>query len=425
MTISVNADGRTLSKNGNRFFYLADTCWSAFTSIEEKEWHYYLEKRKEQGFNTLQINILPQWDRSLGKFDLLPFSIDEKGAFNFERINQAYFERAEKMCEIATDNGFSLALVVLWSNYVYGTWASKLDEEKNIIPPESLTKYFEIVSDTFNQFSPIYFISGDTDFPNDKTVQTYDYALEYFKNESPECLKTLHIRGRYEEIPASLVEKIDIYLYQSGHNSTFLNMPYHLAKVFYDKNPKKPIINSEPCYEQMGYSRNVYGRFLQFDVRKAAWQSVLSGACAGISYGAHGIWSWQGLDGNYSSSAGEAFDLPLLWQDALKLPGSWDYGFLLNLLELFKVGNLVPCNELLYEADEQIRFAVDKENNCYLMYIPCNTTVKISKDFSSYKVKMVDLKTNNFITPKFVINAGGSVFKMHSCEEDVLLVMKQ
>ncbi|MBC8932636.1 DUF4038 domain-containing protein, partial [Escherichia coli] len=57
--------------------------------------------------------------------------------------------------------------------------------------------------------------------------------------------------------------------------------------------PIKPVINSEPCYELMGYSRQKYGRFSREDVRKAAWQSVLSGAIAGISYGAHGIWSWH------------------------------------------------------------------------------------------------------------------------------------
>ena len=40
------------------FFYLADTCWSAFTNITDDEWDYYLYKRKAQGFNTIQINIL-------------------------------------------------------------------------------------------------------------------------------------------------------------------------------------------------------------------------------------------------------------------------------------------------------------------------------------------------------------------------------
>ena len=43
----------------------------------------------------------------------------------------------------------------------------------------------------------------------------------------------------------------------------------------------------------MGYSSNMYGRFHQFEIRRAAWQSILTGAFAGITYGAAGIYSWH------------------------------------------------------------------------------------------------------------------------------------
>ncbi|MFR3687811.1 MAG: DUF4038 domain-containing protein, partial [Enterococcus sp.] len=110
---------RTILKDGEPFFYLADTCWSAFTSIKEDEWLYYLKKRKDQGFNTLQINILPQWDRSIGNFDQLPFKIEE-GVFDFNELDESYFARAKEMCKVATEQGFVLSLIVLWSNYVTG-----------------------------------------------------------------------------------------------------------------------------------------------------------------------------------------------------------------------------------------------------------------------------------------------------------------
>ncbi|MFB6469026.1 DUF4038 domain-containing protein [Cytobacillus sp. Hz8] len=421
--LTVNENKRTLLKDGKPFFYLADTCWSAFTSIEETEWVYYLKKRKSQGFNTLQINILPQWDRSIGSFDMLPFAMDENGKFDFTNIDDAYFERARKMSQIATEEGFSLALVVLWSNYVPGTWASEMDN-RNVMPISFLEGYLKRVVAAFNEFSPIYLVSGDTDFPTDETKEMYERALDYLSENAQDCLKTLHIRGRLEEIPEELAKKIDLYLYQSGHNSSFLNMPYYLAKVFHDLSPKKPVINSEPCYEQMGYSRNVYGRFSQRDTRRAAWQSVLSGACAGVTYGAHGIWSWQEIDSNYSSAAGEAFDLPLLWQDALKLPGAWDYGYLRNILELFDVSELEPCNDLLMDVDEQVRFAKAVSKDCYVLYIPSNTTVKVNCVFSNYSIKLIDLKTKNFIHPKYFVKDNVTTFLMHSCEEDVVIIIK-
>ena len=56
--LQISKNGKTLCRDGKPFFYLADTCWSAFTNITDDEWDYYLYKRKVQGFNTIQINIL-------------------------------------------------------------------------------------------------------------------------------------------------------------------------------------------------------------------------------------------------------------------------------------------------------------------------------------------------------------------------------
>ena len=78
-------------------------------------------KRKVQGFNTIQINILPQWDASLTNFNFNPFINN-----NPNYLNDEYFEHAKKMCEKAKKEGFELSLVLLWCNYVPGTWASSL-----------------------------------------------------------------------------------------------------------------------------------------------------------------------------------------------------------------------------------------------------------------------------------------------------------
>ena len=51
--MSLTIENNILMKNGKPFFYLADTCWSAFTNIKDNDWDYYLDYRKSQGFNTL------------------------------------------------------------------------------------------------------------------------------------------------------------------------------------------------------------------------------------------------------------------------------------------------------------------------------------------------------------------------------------
>lgn len=91
-----SADKCRIEKNDKPFFYLADTVWSAFTNIDLTDWAYYLKVRKEQGFNVLQINILPQWDRSILKKMQEPFGISE-GFFDLKAKNEAYLNM-QKRC---------------------------------------------------------------------------------------------------------------------------------------------------------------------------------------------------------------------------------------------------------------------------------------------------------------------------------------
>ncbi|MDR2977786.1 MAG: DUF4038 domain-containing protein, partial [Streptococcaceae bacterium] len=341
------------------------------------------------------------------------------------QLDDSYFERAERMCAMAEENGFSLALVVLWSNYVSGTWASELDQQRNVFPDEYLMTYFEQVLKHFDKFHPIYVIGGDTDFQTDKATQTYKRAFEFFRANSKETLKTIHIRGRLDEIPDELIDEMDLYFYQSGHNSSFLDMPYLLAEKFYGFDPKMPIINSEPCYEQMGFSRKVYGRFSQKDVRRAAWQSILSGACAGITYGAHGIWSWHDAAAGFNSELGEAFDSPMFWQDALYLPGADDYGYLKQFLELTGTTNLIPRNDLLLKGDAAIRVAQTEDESACFVYIPSNTSIILDTDLSDFLVTLVNLSDNHFYMIEYEVKDGKTYFSTHTSQEDALIFAKK
>jgi len=133
--VTISKDKSHFLRNEENFFFLADTCWSAFTNISFSEWEEYLDYRKYQGFNVLQINSLYQWDASESDLNIYPFKKNEDETFNFYELNYEYFDRAEKMIETATNKGFTVALVVLWSNYVPDTWASKLRND-SILPLE-------------------------------------------------------------------------------------------------------------------------------------------------------------------------------------------------------------------------------------------------------------------------------------------------
>ena len=45
MNITISENKRYFKKNNKKFFYFADTCWSAFTNIDLDSWEYYLQYR--------------------------------------------------------------------------------------------------------------------------------------------------------------------------------------------------------------------------------------------------------------------------------------------------------------------------------------------------------------------------------------------
>ncbi|MEM2898608.1 MAG: DUF4038 domain-containing protein [Nitrososphaerota archaeon] len=98
--ISVSDTRDYFLMDGERFFYLADTWWSGFTNPTLSECRYYLDYRRMQGFNALQINIFPQHDRSESANYVEPFEASPDGGWNFHRRNEEYFDRAERIVEM-------------------------------------------------------------------------------------------------------------------------------------------------------------------------------------------------------------------------------------------------------------------------------------------------------------------------------------
>lgn len=420
MTVTVAANGRTLEKHGKPMFYLADTVWSAFTNATLEEWEEYLDYRKMQGFNVLQMNVLRQWDASGSDLHLEPFHLQEDGSYDYTVLNEVYFDRAEQMVRMAAERGFTPALVLLWCNYVPDTWATPLQKNTKM-PMEAVEPYVTYVVQRFSKYDPIYLVSGDTDFPSDEANAYYQTALEVVKRISPTSVTTLHIQGRLREIPEVFTEHegLDFYMYQSGHNSEFQYMAHEIAEHFYNKTPVRPVINGEPCYEQISYSRNVYGRYSAADARKAAWQSLLAGGGAGVTYGAHGIWSWHKKGKSFGIVEGEGFDSPYDWRSALRFEGAWDYSFIKYLFENYGLVGLKPL-DIVQNKTREIRAAGNE--NTVVLYVPVNTKVKLDFPVEEYDFTTIDLVNRRFAQTDAVRENEYGVLPMHAFEQDVVIV---
>jgi len=394
--VRVSENREHFLRNNQPFYYLADTAWSVFTNATEENFTRYLSYRSQQGFTVIQINILPQCDRSVspgGELSPTPFPY-MNGTIHFDRIIDEYFDNAEKLLACVKDAGLIPNLVLLWCNYVPGTWMSKNLSGRDDMPLGFMSEYVAYAVKRFRKYNPLYMISGDTDFPDGQTTEFYLEALKTVKQHDPAALCTFHLTPD-ADLPERVVrtEELDYYMFQSGHGPEQKN-PYMLANKFRNYPEKRPVVNGEPCYEGLNVVKE-YRRFSRFDVRKAAWQSILSGANAGITYGAHGIWSWHHKGDHFDWK--NVFRQPFTWETALRFPGADDYGVLKRMAVKYQLYAMNPA-DIVENPDTEVCAAIGK-NGDFAVYLPYQDILKLRLDIRKYRLKAIALENGQDIEP--------------------------
>ena len=372
LKISENKKHIINANNGKKFFYLGDTVWSTFTNVSLAEWEEYLGYRKMQGYNVLQIDILPQWDSSESEIDIKPFKTDSEGNYDFHNINTEYLP------------------------------------------------FTEYVGKLFGKYNPIFIVSGDTDFKTEIAKEYYRISLKTIKEICPNSLTTMHLGGGLTELPQEYInsKELDFYMYQSSHGIESQDNAYKMALDFKNKSVKRPILNGEPCYEGHGHGGK-YARFNRFEVRRALWQSLISGATAGITYGAHGIWTFHKKGKDFGSVSYSS--MPFDWRTALKFEGAWDYSYAKHIFEIYDLFD-IEAKDLILNESKEIRMATTDNFDKLAIYIPYSTEVKVNMDLSNYNLTLINLENRNLITPSITIKDGVTFIDMCEFNGDTLFI---
>lgn len=380
--------GSHFLRDGKPFFYLADTVWATFSNVTLEEWARYLAVRRTQGFNALQISILPiTHDRSVPPEEIAPFETGPDGRWILSRPNEVYFDRAERMIEMAVAEGFLPVLTVLWCSYVPDTRCSRGSPIPSAMALEDVAPYAAMATRRFRRFDPVMVISGDTRFESPAEAPYYGAAMEAVKREWPEAIISMHLHPE-GELPPPFDTAVDFYSFQSGHQIAHADRPWTLAERFCAYPSRVPILNSEPCYEGHGRLTQDGSRWSREEVRRAAWQSLLSGARMGVAYGAHGVWSFhrRGFEFLARARSLEPYD----WEDALTMPGSWDMGFARYLFETHDLFSLAPA-PMLQGATPQVRAMASADRSRIAIYCPEATDLTVTVDLADYDVQGIDL----------------------------------
>jgi hypothetical protein len=177
---------------------------------------------------------------------------------------------------------------------------------------------------------------------------------------------------------------LDFNMYQSSHaardhdNGLFAAHDYQLQ-------PVKPTLDGEPRYETIPvgfYYRNVARnvRFDAYDVRQAAYWSLLAGAC-GHTYGNNNV--WQMWEPGRQARIGACVP----WYEALDHPGAFQMGYVRRLFESRPFHKLVPDPSVVVDGPvrggAKIRAASAVDGAFVFIYSPRGAPFSVRLDVIS------------------------------------------
>ncbi|GAA5187422.1 DUF4038 domain-containing protein [Rugosimonospora acidiphila] len=405
--VTIDSSAPRFLVDGEPQFLLSDTIWCAFARPTLGEWRAYLRLRRRQGFNALNINILSiPHDRSastVAGVERSPFLPAADGSWDLDRPDPAYFANARAMLELAIEHGMVPTLVVLWCNYVPGTWGAALTPEL-VLTEEQTDRYVDLVIESFADLGVTFAASGDDNFTDPRSADRYERVLRRLREKAPDTLLTLH-PGVYVTQPPQLTggDLMDYYSYQAGHDEGWDTQPGEQATGLRAMPVRRPIVSMEPCYEGHGYGKGS-GRHTAADVRLASWSSVLAGAGAGLGYGAHGVWSWHrpGEPFNGEHFSGTPFPADV----ALRFDGAWDVGLLRRLVEAHGLHDLASRQDLVVGDRSGARFGLQESPRRAALYLPHPFAVTIDADLSGWQVECWNLGARNRDRPNLTVEDG-------------------
>jgi hypothetical protein len=382
-------------RDGKPFFWLGDTAWELFHRLDREEADMYLENRAEKGFTVIQAVVLAELD---GLNDPNPYGEKPLIENDPARPNEAYFKHVDYIVKKTSELGMFMGMLP--------TWGDKFNKKWGVGPvvftPENAYEYGKFLGKRYKNDQIIWILGGDRSPENDahfKIIRAMAKGIREIVGESQ--IITYHpMGGDNSAMWFHNDEWLDLNMYQSGHGEVN-KQNYKVTLSTYQKEPVKPVLDGEPCYEDHPINwKAANGWFDAFDSRRAGWWSMLSGAC-GHTYGNHNIWQmWQ--PGRKPISVART-----PWYESIDYPGAFQAGYMRDFFEQIDWQKMQPDNSIVKSGPNtngrEILASAATDGTFIIAYTPHG--MDFSLDLSKLKSEMVSVswfnpRNNSYITLK-------------------------
>ena len=341
--LEVSKDGRQLiHADGTPFFWLGDTAWELFHRLDRDEAELYLEDRRRKGFTIIQAVALAELDgldtpNAYGHTPLLehdPARPDVRDG----RHND-YWNHVDFIVGRAAAKGMYVGLLPTWGDKFNRKWGVGPE----VFTPPNARAYGRFLGERYREQPIIWILGGDRNPEEAEDVAIVRAMAAGIEDAAGEdALITYHPQGGSRSWEWFGDDHwLDLHAFQSGHGERD-GANYRMTEEGYQRTPVKPVLDAEPRYEDhpVDWKPDDLGWFDEFDVRQAAYWSLLSGA-AGHTYGNHNIWQmWQ--PGRKPVSWART-----PWRIAIHHTGSWQMGLVRRLFTSRPFDQLLPDQDVL------------------------------------------------------------------------------
>ena len=378
--------------DGTPWFWLGDTAWNGALLSTEEEWSRYLKDRAAKGFTAIQM-VMTQWRAGRA---------DELGQTAFSgtdqiQIHPGFFQRMDRKVREVNRHGLVGGCVLLWA-------LTSKDRESpgEVLPEHQAIMLARYMVARYGAYGVVWILGGDGDYRGEKAERWKTIGRAVFPESRPRRPVTLHPRGMQDPWPGLKDEPwLDFLMYQSGHGNNAKKWEWNATQgcaAGWKLEPPRPVIDGEINYEaHIDYhTRQPIG---EAQVRRAAYYSLLAAPPAGVTYGAHGIWSWARrpevpLDHPRSGTAEP-------WQECLDYPGARQMKVLRAVFDSLEWWKLRPDRSLLAEDPQDPEFrsyimpACSRTGDFALVYLPANpeVTLNLSRFTGAVRAAWIDPRT--------------------------------
>ncbi len=376
---------------GQPFFYQADTPWHLFFKLTLTEVSEYLDTRKQQGFNSLQI-MLTGAKGQLNLYGESPWL----GDHDFSQPNALFFNRVDSILNVIEAKGFFVGIVPLWAGCCRADMAG-LDTQGQPLPMnvngvEKTYQFSRWLGQRYATYNNIMWIIGGDNDPYG-APEAYAALVKGLQETTSEHLFTYHAASTHSSTDvypeADWLDISMIYTYFRGFNKAWNRIQSDVYEVAYDEYQKSamPFFLGESTYEE---EHGAWGSARQ--VRKQAYWAALRGS-TGHAYGSP---NWH---------------LPEDWRATLQLPGARSLRHLLDLMHQLHFHQLEPDweSELLitgsgqYASNDYAVAAFTANRQGAVIYLPSGRSLQIQLQLiqnDSYQLKWYNPRTGKSFNSK-------------------------